>query len=349
MKRITSAVTALVLTLLGLSSCDNTLNVNAPWVETPVLYGILDPKQDTHYVRIGRAYLGQEGAEGGMQSPDSLYYPNLTVVLEELNATTGAVKATHSLSEATYVTLNPGDFTPLGYKVYQWIGSLNENSLYRVKAFKPGVTTALVSATTPLIYSSKFILREPSPIGGANIRMALASRSGQKVRWDQPKNGRLYQGFMRFHYMEMPVGKQSDSTLHFVDYPLSTITGSTMNGGTDIGTTIGFTDFYPWLAATLPSAEGKLRWFRTIDLYINVASDDLATYISVTQPSNTIVQDKPFFTNVSGGAGIFGSRSHFWRKNLNISANSLDSLVFSRKTCTLRFAKASVLDTLTCN
>jgi hypothetical protein len=92
-----------------------------------------------------------------------------------------------------------------------------------------------------------------------------------------------------------------------------------------------------------------LRFFRGIDLQLTAGSDDLATYISVSQPSNSIVQDKPFFSNVSGGAGVFASRAQYARPNLNISNNSLDSLVYSRKTCKLHFAKVTTVDTLTCN
>ncbi|HBJ71834.1 MAG TPA: hypothetical protein DDY62_05605, partial [Cryomorphaceae bacterium] len=78
-------------------------------------------------------------------------------------------------------------------------------------------------------------------------------------------------------------------------------------------------------------------------------TDDLATYISVTQPSNTILQDPPFFTNVQGGAGIFASTASLDRPNLGLADRSFDSLVFGKLTCGLRFAKASFLDTLTCN
>ena len=62
------------MALLTLASCDNTLDVTAPFENVPIVYATLDPNSDTQYVRIGRAYLGQDGPNGGLTHPDSVYY-----------------------------------------------------------------------------------------------------------------------------------------------------------------------------------------------------------------------------------------------------------------------------------
>jgi len=56
----------------ALASCDNTLDVTADFERIPVVYGIVNPKSDTQYVRVGRSYLGADGPVGGMNHPDSL-------------------------------------------------------------------------------------------------------------------------------------------------------------------------------------------------------------------------------------------------------------------------------------
>ena len=63
------------------SSCDNTLVVTSPYENIPIIYGTLNPNSDTQYVRIGKAYLGQDGPNGGLNNPDSLYYSDLIVQL----------------------------------------------------------------------------------------------------------------------------------------------------------------------------------------------------------------------------------------------------------------------------
>jgi hypothetical protein len=263
------------------------------------------------------------------------------------------LKATYTLPEASEVVLNTnGPFVPTGYKAYRLVGNLNEDYTYRVKAFKENQTEPLLVASTPLIKMSTWVLREPSPVGGALVRIPIGSKNGAKFRWDQAVNARMYQGFLRFRWTEtVEGGDLADSIRYSVDYPLPTLLGNNLLGNDEINTAVGYQDFYGFLANTpaLPIKPGVLRWFRGIDLHLVAGSDDLATYISVSQPSNSIVQDKPFFTNVQGGAGVFASRATYWRPYLNISNNSLDSLVYSRKTCKLRFAKTTVFDTLTCN
>ena len=341
-----------VAAVLAFAACDNTLDVTAPWEETPVLFALLNPTEDTNYVRIGRAYLGSEGPDGGAQQPDSLYYTNLTVVVEALGPN-GQLRATYTLPEASEVVLNTnGPFVPTGYKAYRLVGNLNEDFTYRVKAFKENQTEPLLVATTPLVKPSTWVLREPSPVGGALVRIPIGSKNGAKFRWDQAVNARMYPGFLRFRWTEtVEGGDLADSIRYSVDYPLPTLLGNNLLGNDEINTAVGYQDFYDFLANTpaLPVKPGVLRWFRGIDLHLVAGSDDLATYISVSQPSNSIVQDKPFFTNVQGGAGVFASRATYVRPYLNISNNSLDSLVYSRKTCKLRFAKTTVFDTLTCN
>ena len=85
-----------------------------------------------------------------------------------------------------------------------------------------------------------------------------------------------------------------------------------------------------------------------MDLYVVCAADDLTTYINVSQPSTGIVQDKPFFTNVNNGAGIFSSSNVVNRKDMQLSTISLDSLFNGIYTCGLRFGKQIGIDTCFC-
>ena len=72
--------------ILVFASCDNTLDVTADFERVPVVYGVINPKSDTQYVRIGRSYLGENGPAGGFDHPDSLYYPSLVAELKALVA-----------------------------------------------------------------------------------------------------------------------------------------------------------------------------------------------------------------------------------------------------------------------
>jgi hypothetical protein len=150
--------------------------------------------------------------------------------------------------------------------------------------------------------------------------------------------------------MEMPTANRADSVHKVIRYALPFITGGSLAGGTSIvSTTLDYQGFYTFLKNSIPKAPaGTIRWFRGMDLYLSAGSDALATYISVSQPSNSINQDPPFYTNITGGAGIFGSKSHIFKPYLGLSTVSLDSLGNSVLTCDLQFGRASAGDTCAC-
>lgn len=340
------------VTALALTACDNTLDVTAPFENVPIVYATLNPDSDTQYVRIGRAYLGQDGPNGGVAHPDSLYYPSLVAHIQAFQE--NGDFAWEKALEVTYdIPKDSGLFTTQGHRLYRLIlpgFTANSSRLdweYKLVLKKDSVSPVFATAVTPLVNSETFTLKKPTPIGIQ--RLNLTSTKGQEIEWYQAKNARAYQGYIDFLYMEMPEHQQSDSTRHVVRYYLPYQLGSTLNGGATTKTTLTYQEYYQFLAESIPVRAGHIRFFRGFTLYLTAGTDDLATYISVTQPSNTILQDPPFFSNVQGGAGIFASSAGLIRPNLGLADRSHDSLVFGKVTCELRFAKATFLDTLTCN
>lgn len=331
-------------------ACDNTLQVTAPFEDVPIVYATLDPNSDVQYVRIGRAYLGQEGPNGGSSDPDSLYYPELVAHIQAFKEN-GQLVWDRYLELTLEVPKDSGLFTNQGHRLYRMNipgFTTNENRFdwtYKLILQKDSTSPVLATAQTPLV--KHFSLKKPSPIGIQ--RLNLTSTKGQEIEWNQAINARGYQGYVDMLYMEMPEHRQSDSTRHTVRYYLPYQLGSTLNGGATAKTTLTYDSYFQFLAESLPIKPGYIRFFRGFTIHMSAGTDDLATYISVSQPSNTLLQDPPFFTNVQGGAGIFASSSTLDRPNLGLADRSLDSLVFGNLTCQLRFAKATFLDTLTCN
>ena len=85
--------------------------------------------------------------------------------------------------------------------------------------------------------------------------------------------------------------------------------GSTLNGGATSKTTLTYQEYYQFLAESLPIKPGYIRFFRGFTLHLTAGTDDLATYISVTQPSNTILQDPPFLYECAGRGRHFCEHS----------------------------------------
>ena len=258
---------------------------------------------------------------------------------------------TKSLNETTDIPKDSGLFTTQGHRLYRIVipdFTSNEKRLdwsYKILLKTDSNSPSFASAETPMV--KEFRIKRPNFQG--TQRFSFTSSKGAEIQFYQAVNARIYQGYVDFLYMEMPEGSQMDSTRHSVRYNLPYTIGSSLNGGSYLSNSLSYEAYYTFLSEKIPQAPGHIRFFRGFNVHLSAGSDDLATYISVSQPSNTILQDPPFYSNVENGAGIFASRVSLERPNIGLTSASLDSLIFGKLTCPLRFAKASFLDTLTCN
>ena len=323
------------------TACNNDLNINAPWKDITVVYGLLEPTADTNWVRVQRAYLGNEGIKGGSNNADSLYYKNLNVRIEELNPA-GVVLNNWVLTRTDDVVLDSGFFTTDDYRLYYFTQKVDQANKYRVVIDKPDGEGEEVNATTIVV--GTYVVTEPR--GAQKITFG---RSGQNFSWDQPVNGRLYQATLRFFYTEIN-RNTGDSIQKHLDYKLPTKLGTTLTGSTSnpLKNNVSYETYFRFIQSSIPINNDVNRFARNLELRVICGAEEFATYISVSQPATGIVQDKPFYTNINNGAGIFSSRSRTEKLGMEMSVISIDSLFNGVYTCGLRFGKRIGLDTCYC-
>jgi hypothetical protein len=329
--------------LATLFSCSNELEINAPYKDVTVVYGLIEANQDTNWVRIHKTYLGNEGINGGSQNPDSIYYKDIEVSIEEVDAASGIVHGRWPLVlDSTTFQMEPGFFTVDGFRLYRFDHTINDTRSYRIIIEKPDGEGETVEAITPVV--KNFNVTRPS-----GIQRITFGRTGQDFEWQEAVNARIYQSFLRFYYVEVNKDRMADSTQKFVDYQLPNRYGTTLNGGKEMTVNVSYDQFYRFLSNAIEPTTDKNRFFRGMDIYVTAGADDLTTYINVSQPATGVVQDKPFYSNVSNGAGIFSSRNEAERLRAQFSNASIDSLVKGIYTCGLRFAKPVAADTCLCD
>lgn len=334
---------ALVTTLFMLLACNNELEINAPYKDITVVYSALDAADDTNWVRVHKSYLGTEGITGGNSNPDSLYYNNLLVKIEELDGNGNTTGQWALQRDNVSHQMDSGFFTTEGFHLYRLDQLLNTSRTYRLVIEKLDGTGPQVTATTPMV--NNFNITEPKGLLPISF-----GKNGEVFAWSQARNARIYQGFIRLHYVEVANGSLADSSRKYVDYNFPVSYGTSLNGGgQDIDVNLGYDTYYRFLFNSIGVNENVKRFFRGIDMYVVAGADDLATYINVSQPAEGIVQDKPFYSNVTNGAGIFSSRANTSKLGIKLSGASLDSLVKGIYTCDLRFARASAGDTCLCD
>ena len=70
------------------------------------------------------------------------------------------------------------------------------------------------------------------------------------------------------------------------------------------------------------------KQFLHLDLLMTVGTEDLQTYINVNKPFSGIVQERPVFSNINNGIGLFSSRFTYSDiNNINLTNNTLNYIV----------------------
>ena len=85
--------------------------------------------------------------------------------------------------------------------------------------------------------------------------------------------------------------------------------------------------FFNFLRTRLIKDDGIVRSFEGIDLVMTVGTEDLNTYIQVNEPLSTINQQRPLFTNIENGLGLFSSRFTYSVNNLDLTFDTRNYLI----------------------
>ena len=61
----------ILIIIFWINGCSNDVDINASYQQIIVVYGVLDPIQDTTFIKVNKAFLGEENALIMTQVPDS--------------------------------------------------------------------------------------------------------------------------------------------------------------------------------------------------------------------------------------------------------------------------------------
>jgi len=75
----------------------------------------------------------------------------------------------------------------------------------------------------------------------------------------------------------------------------------------------------------------------------------LAIYLDVNETTNSIVQDRPLWTNIEGGIGLWGSRSRVAVDNLGYTKQTIQHLQEGDLTAALNFCSPSPISDFGCD
>ncbi len=305
-----------------LFSCNEQIELSGDFKETAIVYGLLDHSDSMHYVKITRAFIGPGNAVDIAQIEDSSYFNSVYATIEELEG--GTVTRTWVLSDTVienkdtngvffaptqrvyyFKTLpttisNSGAFGTVQTSPDPQLSSLNPNAQYRLNAdindglFRVSATTDLVNGLTTNATSQNFTFKFASNPGEYKAQSVTISNTGNA------------------HVVNAKIG------INIAEYIGENAVSQTIDW------TIGENDVMPNSSITF-SAQGETFYNRVIDNVINDplidqrnflgfevvmtgGSEDLYNYITVNQPSSSLAQTKPTYTNleVTNGYRVIG-------------------------------------------
>ena len=324
--------TSLILMLTAVAtlffSCSTDFDLKADWKDIAVVYAILDPTDTAQYVKLNKAFLGDADAYEMAQESDSLFYPEAEVFLDD--GTGNPIK----LEPTNEIVKDSGIFAYDYNQLYKTTATLNASRSYDLLIQIPGKGD--VTSTTSLIET----LDVTKPSNNVVHKVGLASDSETleyKTEFYANEVGEIYSLTLRFHWMEYMDGDIENATYHSLEWPQSS--KSKLSDNEEMFMTIDGASFYQYLASNIEASEGGLkREAIGIDFIFTVAGTELASYIEVNGPSDGIIQERPNFTNITNGIGVFSSRYTKTIELVTLSPLSLNWLSCSETTSHLRFA-----------
>ena len=312
-----------------LISCETDFNVNADWQEVTIIYGLLDQSSETQFIKINKAFLGQDNALAMASISDSSNFnpDDLLVKIHKLKESNFGVFDTlpdfRILSDIVVIkdTLafdgDPGIFPADNNIIYTFSDStfLSNNFTYliTVENIKTG---NFVSANTELINGFSFITFNPSfDFGFYNSAIGFISKT---LTWNPSLNGKIYQLDLIFNYTH-----DNDTTLYSVTWsqPLLESSGNLMN------TTFDGETFFNFLETQIDNNDNVVRRIVDLDIRMTVGTEELNTYIKVNEPYSSIIQERPPFTNINNGIGLFSARYTYLVSGIGLSVGTRNYII----------------------
>lgn len=289
------------------SSCETDVDVNTDWEEITIVYGLLNQQDDTHYLRINKAFLGGNALEIAKIADSSSYGGALEVKLQGINLNNNQVMQELNFDTITINNKDTGIFYNPYMLVYKASAQLDPDLSFSL-LIRNTTNGREITGHTKLI--SDFSITKP-PAGG---KATFVPGFTTEFAWRNATNAKRYQPTIRFHYFEIPAGT-ADTVYKFIDWRLPVQFADDVSGIGSQSITVINDQFYSTINNSVkPRSYNGKRYCSTVDFMVAAAGIEYDTYMRVNGPSNSLVQDRPEYTNINNGFGVLSSR-------LNITKN----------------------------
>lgn len=313
-----------LLLVVSLSACDNTLDINAPWKETPVVFAVIDLGQDSQVIRVQKTYQNDisRSTNEVAQIADSLYMKNISVrILSNTNPNSfrDLVRLAprkdsgfFSNKDSSYWGAYMPNWFTAGARYQLKIHSFETGNDYVGFTDMIGKATINTYATIDLVSTTYLLfMYRVENIGSSNTA--------------------LLDMMVRLYYNEVSLASPQDTVVKYIDYYVkkgatySSFASSTFSQG------VKKADFLSEIKSSVKRDPSVKRTFKSINYVVIGYNNDYRDMLITNAPSGSIIPKFGEYTNINNGIGIFASRTQTERAQpLNgPSVNELNGIILN--------------------
>ena len=329
-----------LISLIVFTACDKDFSLNGTYKRTPVIFGLIDQADSVHMIRITRTYLGDGDNNEYAMIPDSNYFDQVDAKIVEYNNGNSTGRQ-WQLNDTVITNKESGLFYGPEQIMYTFYANnlVDEYTYKFVGIFDEGKYEA--DAETDLIHGVNYSGAWYDYYSDINMANANSSTSNIYPKFKPVtkggKNIALRKAKLEINYRVI-YGDGSTA--------LKQIVWSKENES-DLNVLFNFNgeEFFQTIKNNIDTdADVVGRQMIDVSAVTVMIDEDTKNYMDVSQPSSSISQSKPQFTNVNsetGALGLFSAR-HTLRKTLPLSPSSIEELCTGQYTVGLGFC--STLD-----
>jgi len=312
--------------VLGLWSCESHFDVNAGNLDVPIVYCVLDISDSVQYVKVNKTYLVDNAVMENPPDDDSLYFEgDIEVVLERWNGN----------KPVEFIPFFPTDEIPkdTGFfpvernEIYKAQTKIHPDTKYHLNLYIKN-REKIVHAETTTVGALKVI----DPLDIPQRKISLNVGVNYTTRWEPVNNAGIYQVVVSFNYYDVVDSNYIARTVEWPQgftAPVSNIDYLTKD--------ISGNRFFYVLAENIPVKENVSREVRNMDMKILSGGVELKYYIESTAPADGALMERPIYTNIENGIGLFTSIATKEIKNLVLASTTVDSIAYGQVTKELAF------------
>lgn len=308
----------IILAFLSIMSCDNKLDINAPYKQIPVVYGFIDKNETVQYIRIQKVFQNsiETKASVAAKISDSLYLNNLKVQLIVNNDTINCVRTNKFRKDPGYFANDSNYIYESNY--YNWfgIGMAKVNLLIR-------------DTVTGNVFTSSCYLIGDQTIEERNITVSENPNNLFTFRYLVNKSAYIVDAAVRLKYTEAPISNPTFIENKYHDYFVQSGNETSKYSANDpVSERIKSVDILNnWKQFFSTQPTNVIRKYVGVEYVTWGAGPDFLDIQEVNKPNISFVQKRTDYTNINGGLGIFAART--FNKQTKISVDSIGRTIIN--------------------